>query len=406
MPCLLREPVHLYCRLSLLMFLVYAPVGAFWPLFSLRLKKLGFTPLEIALASAAQAAGALFAPLLAGQLADRWMSAERCLALFSFLVAGLLWLMAVCVSPAALACVGLAFWLLMVPIMTLGNTISFSHLSIPERQFGGVRLWGTVGWVALVWVGAYALWEPGWLTVLLEHLRPENPSIGLDDMFRLAAGMSAILGCYALTVPPTPPRHGAVAMFAPLAALGLLRRRDFALFFGCHLVLCLTIPFATMNTVLLLGELGISDVWKGPALTMAQVTEVLMMMVLPWLLSRAGQRRIMILGAASWAASLAVMTIGSPAGLVVSCLALNGVFITGFIVAGQVFVNSQAAPDIRASAQSLISFTAGVGMLAGYAVSGAVAHLAHGAFRPTFAVATLLAMLAVLVFAGWFHPEG
>src|SRR5947209_7285698 len=157
MPSLFREPVRLYLRLSLLMFLAYAPVGAFWPLFSLRLKKLGFSPLEIALASATQAIGALFAPLLAGQVADRWLSAERCLALFSFLVAGLLWQMAVCTSPAGLFLVGLGFWLLMVPIMTLGNTIIFAHMPIPERQFGSVRLWGTIGWVALVWIGAYAL---------------------------------------------------------------------------------------------------------------------------------------------------------------------------------------------------------------------------------------------------------
>jgi MFS family permease len=387
------------------MFLVYAPIGAFWPLFSLRLKKLGFTPLEIALASAVQAVGSLFAPLFAGQFADRWLPAERCLALFSFLSAALLWVMAGCTSPAELALVGLAFWLLMAPMMPLANTISFTHLAAPEDEFGSVRLWGTAGWVVLVWIGAYALWEPAWLLALMERVRPENPRIGLDEMFRLAAGAAVVLGCYALTLPRTPPRHHAPAMFAPLAALRLLRRRDFALYFACILVLFLTVPFASQNTVLLLDELGISNAWKGPALTIAQVTEVLSLLVLPRLMAWLGQRRIMILGGAAWVASLIVLTIGSPAALVIGSLAFNGLFITGFIVAGQVFVNSQAAPDIRASAQALISFTAGVGMLAGYAISGAVAHLAHGAFRPTFAVAALLALLTMIVFTARFHPE-
>ena len=386
----MREPLRLYVRLSLLMFLLYAPLGAFWPLFTLRLKNLGFSPLEIALASAVQAVGSLFAPLFAGQLADRWLSADRCLAIFSILMAGLVWLMAECTAPAELALVGLAFWLLMASAMPLGNTILFAQVHGSDRHFSSVRLWGTVGWMVLVWVVSAA---------------QSYPSIGLEDIFRFAAGAAVVLGCYALTLPRTPPRQHVSTALAPLAALRLLHRRDFAIYFACTFVLFLTVPFATQYTVLLLEALGVSNTWKGPALTIAQVTEVLSLLGLPWMLRRMGQRRVMILGAGAWASSLMAMTIGSPLGLVISGLACNGLFISGFVVAGQVFVNSHAAPDIRASAQALISFTAGAGSLLGYGVSGAVAQLASGAFRPTFAVAALLALSATFVLGVWFHPE-
>ncbi len=395
----------LYVRLSLMLFLVYAPVGAFWPMFTLWLKKLGFSPLEIAVATATQAIGALFAPLLAGQVADRWLSAERCLALFAFLIAGLLVLLAGATSTTSLFVCGLAFWMLMVPLMTLGNSICFAHLPSPEAQFGRIRLWGTIGWVSLVWVVACALWHPPWLMALVGQFRPEKPSIELPDMFHFGAVSAIVLGFYALTLPATPPREQAREAFAPLEALRLLRQRDFILFFGCYFALCLTVPFSTQNTILLLDELGIDDAWKGPVMTIAQATEVASLLGLPWLLRLLGLRCVMVLGAASWALSLVVLAIGSPAGLVVSCLGLNGFFITGYIVAGQMFVNSRADSEVRASAQALISFTSGIGMLAGYAVSGVVGHLVGGAFRPTFTLAALVALLAAGGFAVWFHPE-
>src|SRR5207302_9000234 len=174
---------------------------------------------------------------------------------------------------------------------------------------------------------AYALQQPAWLTLLLEQVRPEMPRFELADTFRLASLPAILLGCHALTLSPTPPQREARDRFAPLAALRLLRRRDFALFFACHFALSLTLPFASQNTPLLLDELGIDDAWKGPALTLGQLVEVGSMALLPWLLARGGQRRVMLLGAGAWALVLAVQARGHPASLVVSCLALNWLYI-------------------------------------------------------------------------------
>jgi nucleoside transporter len=387
-----------------MMFLLFAPVGVFWPLFPLHLKKLGFTPLEIALATISQAVAMLLAPILAGQVADRWLSADRCLALCSFAVAGLLWLLADCTTPLSVFLVMFAYWVLMIPIMTLGNTICFAHLHSPERSFGGIRMWGTVGWVLVGWLVGYLLNQPGWFVSLLREIRPDMPHVVIADALRLGTLLAMLLGCYALTLPNTPPSKKTLDLLAPLAALRLLRRRDFAVYFGCYLVLCMTLPFSTQNVSLFLDELGISDRWKGPAMTIAQSTEVLTLFLLPWLLSRFGQRAIMVLGAAAWAGSFAALAIGQPAAFVVSCLSLNGLFITCFVVAGQMFVNRLATADIRASAQSLVNVAAGFGLLLGYALSGGVRHLVGGAFQPTFGVATALASLALLVFAIGFRP--
>ena len=67
-------------RLAMLMFLQYAVAGAFVPLFSVWLTHLEFSPMAIGWASATSALASLVAPLLAGQVADRWVPAERCIA--------------------------------------------------------------------------------------------------------------------------------------------------------------------------------------------------------------------------------------------------------------------------------------------------------------------------------------
>src|SRR5262249_11388299 len=152
--------------LSLLMFLQYAPQGALVPLFSLRLQELGFSPIAMGYACSTQALAQLVGPFVAGQLADRWFSAERCLFVCALGASGLLWLLAELTSPAAVFAVSLAFWLVMGPASTLGTGLSFAHLrSGPE--FGKVRLWGTIGWVASGWLVGLGLSNAGWISSLV-----------------------------------------------------------------------------------------------------------------------------------------------------------------------------------------------------------------------------------------------
>lgn len=389
-------------RLSLLLFLIYAPLGAMWPTFPRYLDALGFSPLEIALVCATQAVAALVGPLCLGQVADRWLAPERCLSLCACAAGVMLLLLPACSSTGGVFGVTFAVLLLTAPTMTLGSAISFAHLTHPERDFGRVRLWGTVGWVVAAWLVGYFLNRPDWLRRLLLLVRPEASLPVLADAFHVAAVLAFVLAAYSFTIAPTPPRSCPAERLAPLEALQLVRQRPFAIFFLCNLLVFLSVPFSSQNTPLLLKQLGVGDEWAGPALTVAQSTEILTLALLPWLLRRLGLRVVLVLGAAAWAVSLSVQTVGTPAALVIASLSLNGLFITGFVVAGQVCVNSAAGAEIRTSAQALISFSAGAGQILGYLVSGVVRYAADGAFRPTFAVATVLAWLAVgILVVGW-----
>jgi MFS family permease len=386
-------------RLSLLMFLQYAPQGAVVPLFSLRLQELGFSPLEIGWASATQALAALIAPLVAGQVADRWWPAERCLAACALTAGGLLWILAGLTRPPDVFAVSLAFWLVMGPASTLGTALSFTHLPQPERDFGRVRLWGTIGWVVAGWLLGLALACTG----LLSWAGFDG---SLGDAFRVASVLAFALAGYALTLPHTPPQRRRGAWLAPLAALRVLRGRAFLTFWVCSFGLCVTLPFPTQVIPLLLAHRGLPRDWLGPVITLNQSAEIVALAVLPVFLLRLGIRGTMLLGLVAWALLLAVLTLGEPLGLVIASMTLNGLCICCFIVAGQVFVNSRTRGDLRASAQALLTCMNGLGLLTGNLLAGWVRAEAEGGYAATFGVGAALALgLVAVLYLGFRESE-
>src|SRR5438128_191450 len=186
-------------RLAILMFLQYAVPGAFVPLFSVWLTHLGFSPLAIGWASATSALAMLIAPLLAGQVADRWVPAERCIAFCAAMTGAALLLLSVLSQPAAVFCACLGLWFFLIPVMTLGVSLSFRQLAHPERDFGRVRMWGTVGWIAPGLALGYWFSDPPWLIETLAALSGETITSAIQDTLRLGGVLALILAAYALT---------------------------------------------------------------------------------------------------------------------------------------------------------------------------------------------------------------
>src|SRR5207245_1714194 len=94
---------------------------------------------------------------------DRCFPAQRCFSVCAFLCSGLLLVLAELTTPTAVFAVTLVFWMLMCPVFSLGTAICFTHLPRPDRDFGPVRMWGTVGWVGAAWLLGYWYFDPDWL---------------------------------------------------------------------------------------------------------------------------------------------------------------------------------------------------------------------------------------------------
>jgi MFS family permease len=395
------SPSWLGIRFSVLMFLNYATQGAFVPLFSVRLRELGFTPVQIGWASATSAMAALVGPLAAGQVADRFFPAQRCLTACALLAGSLLWFLSGLTDPLAVSVTTLVIWLVLGPANTLCAAMCFAHLAHPEQNFGKVRMWGTIGWVWAGWFMGFWLSRPAWL-------RFDSGDSNLADIFRLAGMMAFALSLYALTLPHTPPQKRGGHWLAPLVAFRLLRSRAFYTYWICSFGMCVTLPFMIQLAPLLLLQLGVPHPWLGPTMTISQSTEIFSLALLPMLFLRLSMRGTMVLGAAAWVVLLWILMLGNPLWLVIAALSMNGLFICCFIVAGQVFVNSKARGDVRASAQALLAFVNALGLLTGNLLAGWVHDQFEGEFGPTFAVAgTLAAGMAILFVVGFQQrPSG
>ena len=83
-------------KLSVMMFLQYAIWGAWLPLFwQFLLNHRGLEHGQIGTLFSIGAVGALFAPFIAGQIADRWFNTEKFLAISHMIGAVLVWQLAV-----------------------------------------------------------------------------------------------------------------------------------------------------------------------------------------------------------------------------------------------------------------------------------------------------------------------
>lgn len=348
------------------MFLEMAVRGSWAVLVAGHMEHLGFSGRQLSLVFAASSLSALISPLIAGTIADRFMSAQRFAAWCHFL-GGLALLTAWRVESYPL------FWaamminvLLFTPTLPLANAIAFHHMPRSEL-FGNVRLWGTVGWMTVNWLLSVYLWMGGaWL--------PWTPRLG--DSLAAGAALSFVAAAFFLTLPDTPPAPGPRRPYAFLDAFQLTRNRNFAVILAAAFATGIQLPFFYNLTFLFMtssgGGLGLPVGLASFAMTLGQVTEIVLLVVLARCLSRLGMKRTIALGMLALVVRFTVFAVGRPVFLVVAAQSLHGVDYAFFTVASAIVVERLGRRDVRASAQSLLAFILyGVGMLTGHVLSGA-----------------------------------
>ena len=380
-------------RLAGMMALLYAVQGAWYPVLAVHLQDLGIGGRPRGWIFASLAIAAMVTPFGAGQLADRVMPTQRLMVIVHALGAGVFVAIAMGVTRRADALFGifLVYWLIVAPGYGLANSLCFRNLERPAEQFGGVRLWGTVGWMGVGWG----------VTLLLAVRGTTEVGQGVYEAFWVAAALSAVLAVYCLTaLPNTPPLHRGAGQKAGVkagsAAGELLRRPNVAVFLAVAFVVSLTTPFVYQAVPGYLESLGLPRAWLSTAMTLGQVLEILGLAALPRVLRGLGSKGTMALGIGAWMAYYAVLAARPPLGVVLAVLPINGLGIACFIVAGQMFLDGEAPAHRRASAQGLhFTVTSGVGSLLGNLLAGEIV-AALGGIGPVVFVAPALLCAAAL----------
>jgi nucleoside transporter len=221
-----------------------------------------------------------------------------------------------------------------------------------------VKIFSAVGWIA----GG----------VVLSQLKGEQSSL----QYYLAGGTSMVFGLFALTLPHTPPKKKGqnvpLGEVLGLDALALLKKPTFAIFILCMFLICIPLYFYFVNMGTYLTQLK----WENMAqkMTLAQVSDVLFLLLLPLMLKKLGYKKTIFLGIMSWVVRyfmLSASAASSGTVLIYGAILLHGICYDFLFIAGQLYVDSEASERTRGAAQGLIAIMLwGFGSLFGSYLAG------------------------------------
>jgi nucleoside transporter len=431
-------------RLSVMMFLQYFVWGAWYvTLATYLLNARGadnnrlFSDAFVGDAYGTSAIAAIIAPFFVGMIADRFFSTERILFVLHIVGAVILYWLSGVATPKLFYASLIAYFLTYMPTLALTNSISFHHLNDPARQFPGIRVAGTIGWiVAGFLVGSlfiagkslfhfeqlgFHLEKPFGFPWTLEFGQklPNNFKIESTSIpMQIAAIAQAILGVFCLALPHTPPSRRESQSFGDvlgLDALALMKQWPFLVFVVGSFLICIPLQFYYTFTNPFLNELGVAN--AAAKMSYGQMSEIIFMLLMPLFFARLGVKWMLLVGMAAWAIRYTLFAYGNATSgmwMLYIGILLHGICYDFFFVTGQIYVDNKAPGHVRAAAQGFIAFvTLGLGLFAGSIFSGRVvdhfatpsATIKHD-WHSVWLVPAAMAAVVMILFALLFHERG
>ncbi len=315
----------------------------------------------------------LVMPTLIGIIADKWINAEILYCILHILYGLVLFYIPQVNTPNTF------FWIMLVamsfymPTISLSNSISYTTLKSSNldvvKDFPPIRVWGTVGFIAAMWI--------------------TNLTGNKATAYQFyIAGIAAIaLGFYALTLPKCKTQRliaekKSIAENLGLAAFKLFANYKMALFFifsmflGASLQLTNAYGDVFLDEFKLIPKYADSFVVRYSTIIMSisQVSETLFILAIPFFLKRFGIKNVIVIAMFAWVLRFGLFAYGNPSGnlwmIILSCI-VYGMAFDFFNISGSLFVETSTTPKTRSSAQGMfMMMTNGFGAVFGSLLSG------------------------------------
>ena len=396
-------PISLRIRLSIMMFLNYFVWGCWYVTIGTYLTStLKFSGTQTGAVFGTTALAAMISPFFVGLIADRYFASERVLMTLHLIGAGLLYLVTRVNSFGAVYVLMLAYCLCYFPTISLVNSITLRYVKDSGRDFPLIRVFATLGWIAI--------------GQIIGRLGIETSS----RPFLLAAGASVGMALFCLALPHMPPQgqQKTVTLKGMLGfdALVMLKDRSYLVFVIASILACIPLTFYFSFANAYLNDVGVTN--AAGKMTLGQVSEVGVMILMPFFFRKITVKTILVLGLAAWAVRYALLAYGNPADgvwMFYVAILLHGICYDFFFMTGQLYTDQQAPPHLRNAAQGFITFlTYGVGMFVGSLLSGGAVDLFTKSVEGTvtrnwsgFWMSSSLGALLIAVIVGiWFRNAG
>jgi len=349
--------------LAIMMFLQYFIWSAWYVTMGTYMKaNLGSSDVQVGAAFSALAIATMISPFFVGMVADRFFAAQKIMGVLHILGAVLLFLATKITGNSAFYWVILIYSLMYMPTIALSNSVAFSQMTDPGKQFPWIRVFGTIGWIVA--------------GTLVGNLGIEKSS----NTFMLAAAMSAALGLFSFFLPETPPKaktekvSGAQAIGAD--AFVLFRNKPYLVFFIAAILVCIPLSFYYGFANPFLNEIGMNN--AAGKMILGQVSEGVFILAIPFLFNRIGVKNMLMLGILAWILRYVLFAYGygdPNSWMLYGGIILHGICYDFFFVTGYMYTEKKAGEKIKNAAQGLFTFaTYGLGMFIGTWFSGFVAN--------------------------------
>jgi nucleoside transporter len=350
-------------RLSAMMFLQFLIWGSWMvTLGAYMLESLSFSGRQVGIVYGSTAIAATISPFWVGLAADRWFNLEKLLASLHFLGA-------FCLLGASLVTEFGWFYffiqlnsLFFLPTFSLSNAFCFHHLQDAGKKFPRVRVWGTLAWIL---VG-----------LSLSYWSLETSSLQL----RIGAAAGFLLSAYCLTLPATPPQPGrgrSARGFFSEDMRKLVKDPSLSVLFVALILCCLPNAYYYSFVTPYLRDIGV----RNPAglMTLGQVSEAIVMLLMPWALSRISFRKLIFIGLLCWGVRYVMIALGHPEQApwwLYAGIGLHGIAYGWSALAAQMYLDTRVPVHLRSTAQGFVSFlTLGSGALIGAYLAGETVNL-------------------------------
>jgi MFS family permease len=293
-----------------------------------------------------------------------------------------------------------------VPTISVANALAFANLKDPQKEFGPVRMGGTIGWILAAWPLYFIL-----------GTKTGAEAIQLYKYIFIISGVaSLLLAAFALTLPHTPPKPavGGAQKLAWVEAFKLL-----AIPYLLVLFIVTFVDATIHNGYFLLaggflsnpvGGPGFENKWIMPIMSIGQVAEILTMAVLGNVLKRFGWKTTMILGILGHTIRFGVFAlVPESKTLIVLVQVLHGICYAFFFATVYIFIDAAFPKDVRTSAQGLFNLLIlGLGDLAAkWIFIPLQQNLTHETlinYKSLFLVPTFMSIGAAIILALAFRP--
>lgn len=380
------NPKSSHLKIAVMLFLEYAIWGAYLTSMGSFLVTVGLAS-KIGIFYAMQGIVSIFMPALVGIVADKFIHAEKTLALcqgiggLSMLAAGIYAMKAGAALEFgpffALYSISVACFM---PTIALTNSVSYNILEQggedPEAKYPPLRVFGTIGFICCM---------------LFVNFMTDKNGVQFQfsyNQFITSAIISIVLAVYAFTLPTCPCKgKGKSSNFAEafgLKAFTLFKTKDMAVFFVFSMLLGVSLQITNGFANPFISHFKdipeFANTWgaqnANALISISQVSETLCILLIPFCMKKFGIKKVMLIAMFAWVLRFGLFGAGNPGSgvwmFVLSCI-VYGVAFDFFNISGSLYVNSKTSEDIRSSAQGLFMLmTNGVGATVGTLAAQAI----------------------------------